>query len=633
MAQARTGRCHACTRHILRKAEADVTRYKQPYAFEIENASYPDTLYKETVPTPFTWPDKSEPVWVDTEEGVQAMLEELKQAKEIAVDLEHNDKNSYVGMVCLMQISTRTKDWIVDTLKPWRENLQVLNEVFADPTIIKVFHGSTSDIIWLQRDLGLYVVGLIDTYHACAALSFPARGLAYLLERYVNIEAQKQFQLADWRVRPLPKELLDYARTDTHYLLYIFDNLRNELVRNTTPEYNLTDWVIQGSKTEALQKYDRTNYDAVDGLGHGGWLKMIISRSARPLDNEQFGVFRILHQWRDTKARERDESENSVMPTNWLWTCAQLMPIERKKLFDLTRMGRYPPSLLAHAQELVALIKQGQEAGRTGPSVQDVIERNKHRLPARFQHRQGPQSAPSTNTSMAATLQRLAKSGELHADTQPSAVERSTDAAVTRAAQSVFWGTVPHASVQPIRSIAATQIGLQSVMPLSSVEVSVLDSSSMLAGAEVETTHSEIISRSERTAPVAPDEDEVFTLNDRKKKRKAEEVLEDGEVDSNADSILLDTPVSNKAAKKAAKKARKEAVRAEQAAAQADFRPFDYANAPSMMHAQSEVMTNSTGPTQPKPMNPYAKALDTTTGARRNRMGKELAGRSQTFRS
>lgn len=66
------------------------------------------------------------------------MLQDLRQAKEIAIDLEHHEVHSYVGLVCLMQISTRDKDWIVDTLKPWREDLQVLNEVFADPNIVKV---------------------------------------------------------------------------------------------------------------------------------------------------------------------------------------------------------------------------------------------------------------------------------------------------------------------------------------------------------------------------------------------------------------------------------------------------------------------------------------------------------------
>ena len=66
------------------------------------------------------------------------MLSELKEAREIAIDLEHHDEHSFIGIVSLMQISTRQKDWIVDTLKPWRHELEVLNEVFADPGIIKV---------------------------------------------------------------------------------------------------------------------------------------------------------------------------------------------------------------------------------------------------------------------------------------------------------------------------------------------------------------------------------------------------------------------------------------------------------------------------------------------------------------
>lgn len=75
---------------------------------------------------------------VDTLEDVHVMLEELKQAKEIAIDLEHHDEHSYIGIVSLMQISTREKDWIIDTLKPWRQDLAVLNEVFTDPKILKV---------------------------------------------------------------------------------------------------------------------------------------------------------------------------------------------------------------------------------------------------------------------------------------------------------------------------------------------------------------------------------------------------------------------------------------------------------------------------------------------------------------
>ena len=40
---------------------------------------------------------------------------------------------------------------------------------------------------------------------------------------FFALQTDKQLQLADWRLRPLPVELCKYARTDTHFLLFIYD--------------------------------------------------------------------------------------------------------------------------------------------------------------------------------------------------------------------------------------------------------------------------------------------------------------------------------------------------------------------------------------------------------------------------
>lgn len=176
-------------------------RFKHPYETEILTLKYPETTYEIRDPIPYQPIDTTSATWVDTYEGVLEMLEELKGATEIAIDLEHHDYRSYHGLLSLMQISTREKDWIVDTLRPWRHKLEVLNEVFADPKIVKVFHGAFMDIIWLQRDLGLYVVGLFDTYHASSSLGYPQRSLAYLLKSFVDFDADKKYQMADWRIR------------------------------------------------------------------------------------------------------------------------------------------------------------------------------------------------------------------------------------------------------------------------------------------------------------------------------------------------------------------------------------------------------------------------------------------------
>lgn len=65
----------------------------------------------------------------------------------------------------------------------------------------QVFHGADSDIEWLQRDFGLYVVNLFDTHQASRALNLARHSLDHLLKHFCSVESDKRYQLADWRVR------------------------------------------------------------------------------------------------------------------------------------------------------------------------------------------------------------------------------------------------------------------------------------------------------------------------------------------------------------------------------------------------------------------------------------------------
>lgn len=298
-----------------------------PYAFEIETIEYPGFLFEEREPVQPQDAESSAAIWVDTEAKLQAMLEQLKESQEIAVDLEHHDFHSFVGFVCLMQISNRQQDWIVDTLA-LREELQILNEVFTDPRILKVFHGANSDIRWLQRDFGLYIVNLFDTYHASRALGLEGHGLAFLLNTYVNFEADKRYQLADWRIRPLPKEMLYYARSDTHYLLYIYDIMRNELLqKSNTSDHNAMTSVLKASAGVSLLQYAKEPYDAAEGQGSDGWMNLLTRYyRTRTFNSQQLEVMKALHQWRDLKAREIDESTRFILPNSTILSIAAALP-------------------------------------------------------------------------------------------------------------------------------------------------------------------------------------------------------------------------------------------------------------------------------------------------------------------
>jgi len=162
-----------------------LVRSTHPYLDEILQISYPQHMFQRTQPCPPKAFEDTPFTWVATPEDLARLLQKLRHVPEIAVDLEHHSYRSYYGFVCLMQISTREEDFIIDTLA-LREDLEDLNVIFVDPTIVKVrhfrihwsvlliplqvFHGADSDIVWLQENFNIYVVNLFDTYRASKML-------------------------------------------------------------------------------------------------------------------------------------------------------------------------------------------------------------------------------------------------------------------------------------------------------------------------------------------------------------------------------------------------------------------------------------------------------------------------------
>ncbi|CAO3629496.1 unnamed protein product [Cunninghamella echinulata] len=325
-----------------------------PYAHEIETISYPDHLFQSREPILYTPIEESEAKWIDTESDFDAMMDDIKGAQELAIDLEHHDYRSFQGFTCLLQLSTRSQDYIVDTLE-LRHYLWKLNEYFADPNIVKLFHGAKSDINWLQRDFGLYVVNMFDTYDASHVLDFPHHGLAYLLKKYCNVDADKKYQLADWRIRPLPEEMIKYARADTHYLLYIYDCLREELLAGSINNENLLRSVLQRSALTSANVYEKEAYDAENGLGSQGWYNLLV-KWKHPMTQQQLAVFKALHHWRDTIARQEDESIRYILPNHMLFALIERMPIDSAGVIGCCNPS--PPSIKKNAQMVAMLIQR-----------------------------------------------------------------------------------------------------------------------------------------------------------------------------------------------------------------------------------------------------------------------------------
>jgi exosome complex exonuclease RRP6 len=173
-------------------------------------------MFQSQNPIPYRPLEETPLTWVSTPVQLAELIDKLRKAREVAVDLEYHSYRTYSGFVCLMQISTREEDWIVDPFE-LRDEMEDLNEIFTNPNIVKasliliavvtladvclVLHGADSDVVWLQQDFNLYLVNMFDTFHASKVHEFPRHGLAALLEMYCDFSPDKRYQLADWRIR------------------------------------------------------------------------------------------------------------------------------------------------------------------------------------------------------------------------------------------------------------------------------------------------------------------------------------------------------------------------------------------------------------------------------------------------
>jgi ribonuclease D len=278
----------------------------------------------------------SPPIWVDTQPGFRAMLGHLRDEPALAVDTESNSLYVYKEQVCLIQISVPGADYLLDPLA--LDDLSPLGPILADPAVLKVFHGAEYDLSVLHRDFGFTVANLFDTMWASRILGWPAHGLAALLKTHFGVYLDKKYQRANWGLRPLPPEQLDYARLDTHYLLPLQKIQAKELdARKRWPQARHRFAKLAKPRSEP-KGFDPDGFWRIAG--------------ARDLDDIGRGVLRELYLLRDQRARAENRPPFRVISNRALLHLSELRPQSIKELHQVKgisyRMaGRYGRGLLA----------------------------------------------------------------------------------------------------------------------------------------------------------------------------------------------------------------------------------------------------------------------------------------------
>jgi ribonuclease D len=185
---------------------------------------------------------------------------------------------------------------------------------------------------------------VFDTRIAAQLLGLKAFGLAALLERHFGLKLEKKHQRADWSMRPLTADMLDYAAQDTMHLLGLRDLLHDELK-------------AKGRLAWAREEFERLESIrwAAEAPEHA-FLKV---KGARDLTRRELALFRELVSWRDATALKLDRATFRVVSNEVLFEAARTAPGSKAALAKIKGMPR--GILERSGDEILAAVARGRE--------------------------------------------------------------------------------------------------------------------------------------------------------------------------------------------------------------------------------------------------------------------------------
>ncbi len=219
------------------------------------------------------------------------LAERLAREPRIAFDLEANGFFSYPERICLIQVGFNGEAFLVDPLAI--DNMEPLGKILADPNIEKILHSADYDVRSLDRDWGFRINGLYDTSIAAAFVGMERLGLGTVAQELLGIELpkSKRLQRANWGLRPLTEEAVNYAAGDVLHLMELRDLLGKRLA-----EKGRTEWAA-----EECARLARVSFNVQDPE-----LAFLSVKNSKGLDGKALAVLQSMHAYRISEALRRD---------------------------------------------------------------------------------------------------------------------------------------------------------------------------------------------------------------------------------------------------------------------------------------------------------------------------------------
>lgn len=284
------------------------------------------------------------PIMITRPQALRKMANRLVNESILAVDTESNSLYAYQERVCLIQFSTSQEDFLVDPLA--LDDLSPLEPLFANPQIEKIFHAAEYDLITLKRDFKFEFDNLFDTMVAARILGWEEIGLGSILKAEFDVELNKRYQRANWGRRPIPSDMMDYARLDTHYLIPLRYRMKSELK-------SIGRWPLA---EEDFARLRHVNGRDPNAMPEPCWRV----RGAYDLNPQQAAVLLKLCYYRTEVAKSINRPVFKVISDKTLLAIAEACPRTKKELQDSSILSH--KQYQRHAKGLLNAVEEGLAA-------------------------------------------------------------------------------------------------------------------------------------------------------------------------------------------------------------------------------------------------------------------------------
>lgn len=285
-------------------------------------------------------------LWVDGKIKIPKVRDDIEGSPVIAIDTEYDSFRYFREKLCLLQIGTEQRIYLIDPLDT-ATDLAFLGAVFANPNRVKVIHAGDNDIRILNRDYGFEFANVFDTHRAASLLGSNHLSLSSVIEQYLGLrlEKPKKMQRSRWEKRPLTEEQLNYAVEDTQYLIPLYRRLNAEI------EARGLQWQAErafegiAAVRWAEKKFNLRGYRGIPGYD--------------TLPAEKKRRLRDLYRWRFRKAQQTNTARFMILSDQDLFDIAK---IDAVSLDGLIRNGGLSPKKAKHFGNEILNVLSGAEA-------------------------------------------------------------------------------------------------------------------------------------------------------------------------------------------------------------------------------------------------------------------------------